>query len=202
MIFNPAKDMTRPYIVSVAGGGETDIITDDYFSTLDYRDFTSFVVTFSEPMALGRTIKDNGFELDTDNSLFEVTVSTGGSSVGPTAVDIIDSYTVTMSSTGVMTVAVTYKSKDALKAAVTANPLYGPTATVSVGEGGFDLEFFTSPHLTDASFIPWQIGTPGEIDSDGFLHSFGEAYQDDFILGTHWTHFGKLHFDVGAAGDL
>jgi hypothetical protein len=101
-----------------------------------------------------------------------------------------------------MTVALTFKSKDDIKAAVTALPLYGPTATVNVGAGSFDLEFFASPHLTDASFIPWSIGTPGEVDGNGFLHSFGEAYQDNFILGTTFASFGKMTVYVGAAGDL
>ncbi len=190
MIANPAKDMTVPYILSIAGGGQTDIIDEDDFPSLTNTDFTSFVVTFSEAMATNRSIKGNAFDLD---SGFDVTVTSGGTTTDVHTdapdFDVIADFTVAMSSSGVMTVTPTYKSDAEIIIEVT-EPDYGPTATVAIGAGYFELEFFSSPHLTDASFILWSIGTPGEVDGDGFLHSFGEAYQDNFILDVISSSFG------------
>ena len=42
MIANPAKDKTVPYIVSVAAGGESDIIRYDVFPDMELADVTSY----------------------------------------------------------------------------------------------------------------------------------------------------------------
>jgi hypothetical protein len=198
MIANPAKDMTVPYIVSVAGGGETDIIDEDDFPSLTNTDFTSLVVTFSEAMATGRSLK-NAVDLSSD---FSVTVSSsGGTNLTRTiSMEIIDSWTVTMTSSGVMTLAITYVADadiiDAVLATAPALPWDADAATLAIGDGEYELDISPSPHLTDASFIPWSIGTPGELDALGFLHAFGEAYQDSFILDPTGSGAGELIFYV------
>ncbi len=204
LIANPAKDKTIPYILSVAAGGESDIIKNDRFVDLDNEDVTSLVFTFSEGMKASRTIKTNAVTLA---SSFTCTVTSAGTSAtapvyAEADVNIIDSdYTVTMTSAGVMTITTPYLDTTAIKALVNAadpgNITAGANlaaATLSIGSGSYTVTFnpynnLGSPHLTDLSLNPWTIGIlntnaadPGEVDAYGYLHAFGEAYQDYFIL--------------------
>jgi hypothetical protein len=205
MIANPAKDKTVPYIVSVAGGGETDIINLDEFTALVNTDVTSFVVTFSEGMQASRSLKANAVSLA---SAFTVTVTSSGTSTTTpveksASINIIDAeYTVTMTSAGVMTITTPYITEAAMVALVntaTPSPVIAATgATATIGSGSYTINFVASAfpgiaHLTDLSFNPWYIGTPGVVDH-GFLHAFGEAYQDNFIFspGGH-----SVSIDIG-----
>jgi len=206
MIANPAKDKTIPYIVSVRGGGETDIIDGDEFTALENTDVTSLVFTFSEGMQASRTIKNNAVTLST---AFTCRVTSAGTSTTNPVyeeadVNLIDSdYTVTMTSAGVMTITTPYIDEAAIKAAVLlADPssdIVGTAniaaAALTIGSGSYTVNFVAynnagSAHLTDLSYNPWTIGIlnttpadPGEVDALGYLHAFGEAYQDYFILG-------------------
>ena len=181
MIANPAKDMTIPYIVSFAAGAETDVIDDDVFPTLTPADITTLVARFSEGMQVSRSLKNSVILTATS----AVTVTSGG--VGatleatlPAGTSIISDYTVTMTSAGIMTI-----TPELLTAAdFAALAGYGSTATFTYdGAATYTVTFAPGAHLTDSSLNMWTIGTPGAVDALGFLHAWGEAYQDYFILG-------------------
>lgn len=207
LIANPAKDITVPYIVSVDAGALTDVINGDSYPSATTASITNFVATFSESMVSDRTLKGNAVTLA---SAFTITATSTGplpsggtaktytrSTAGGTAIpeNIIASYTVTMTSAGVMTITPTLKAAaDYLletwwtNAGQTAEhgsvaQALGTTPTFAISTvGTYTVHLIQSPHLTDLSFIEWSEGTPGALDGSGFLHAFGEAYQDVFIL--------------------
>jgi hypothetical protein len=191
MIANPAKDKTIPYIVSAAAGTEADVIDGDIFPSLEQDAITTLVFNFSEGMQASRSLKGNAVTLAATAA---VTVTSGGvgatlEHVYPAGTTIISDYTVTMTSAGVMTITPTFRT--AADWATLAG--YGATATFTYESAAtYTVTFATSPHLTDLSFVPWAVGDstdePGEIGTTagvdlGYLHAFGEAYQDFFILG-------------------
>ncbi len=190
MIANPAKDKTVPYIVSVAAGGETDVITGDVFPDIAQDGITRLVFTFSEGMQASRSLKGNALDLTVTGA---VTVTSGGvgatlETVYPVGTSLITDYTVTMTSAGIMIITPTFGTA----ADWAAMAGYGSTATFTYESPAIytvDFHAFGTPHLTDANLVPWSLGTPGdlimpgEIDDAGYLHAFGEAYQDYFIFG-------------------
>ncbi len=187
MIKNAAKDKTVPYIARVdimkgAVVSEQDIIDGDVFPTMAPADITSLVATFSEGMQASRSLKGNAVNLTSEFNLI-VTVTTGGAEIPLADQNIIKSYTVTMTSAGVMTITPTLKATADWVAA--AGLAEGTLITFAYdGPGTFTATLTpNNAHLTDLSFNSWSIGNPGALDAYGFLHSFGEAYQDYFILG-------------------
>jgi hypothetical protein len=203
MIANPAKDKSVPYIVSFDAGAEEDVIDGDAFPTLTPDDITTLVANFSEGMQSSRSLKNNAVALA---ATCTVTVSTGGtmpegrdrSTKTFTANSIISDYSVSMTSAGVMTITPTLKTAADWAAQLTGSPVYtglaattawGSTATFTYeGTATYTVTLTTNQHLTDLSYIPWSIGTPGAVGTTlgvdlGFLHAWGEAYQDSFILG-------------------
>ncbi len=211
LIANPAKDVTVPYIVSLASSGLPDLIDQDVMEDKIHTDVTSFVFTFSEAMQGDRTL-DNVVAL---SSSFTVLVTSGGTHTGaglkpaPTSIttDIISDYEVTLTSCGVnpgvLTVGdIAYVSSVTL--AERANAAAVTTwdtaaATVAYGAGSYTINFLHSAfpgnaHLTDCALNPWYIGTPG-VEDHGFLHAFGEAYQDNFIF-TSPGHEVELFLDA------
>ncbi|MGO9146012.1 MAG: hypothetical protein ACLQDF_06555 [Desulfomonilia bacterium] len=210
---NPAKDITVPYIVSVATGGQTDVINKDAFTSnslpaLTPSSITNIVFTFDEAMKADRTIEGNAVTL---TSSFTVVVTSAGPAapaphappapVTLTGEDIIESYTVTMTSSGIMTITPTLKTAANFASEVSADDggPWGPNATFVIGTtasptGTFTVDFVASAypgsaHLTDADLVPWFMDAAdiGEVDSNGFFHAEGEAYQDDYILKSDGT---------------
>jgi hypothetical protein len=195
LVANPAKDITVPYIVSVAAGGQTDIITGDSFETLTNADITSIVFTFDEAMKADRTLTS---AVNLTSSFTVVVTSAGPLPTGATAVtatrsgiEIINDFEIVMTSAGVMTITPAYDTTTQIIAAANAEAGLGfalTNATVVIGAGSYTVDFLHSTypgsgHLTDANLVPWYIGTPGLVDAHGFFHSTGEVYQDLFILG-------------------
>ena len=204
---NPAKDITVPYIVSVATGGQTDVINGDAFTSnslpaLTPSSITNIVFTFDEAMKADRTIIGNAVTLG--SSFTVVVTSAGPAATSPappapvtlTDEDIIESYTVTMTSSGIMTITPTLKTAAnfASEVPVDSGGPWGSTATFVIGTtasptGTFTVDFVHSAypgsaHLTDADLVPWFMDAAdiGEVDSHGFFHAAGELYQDDYIL--------------------
>jgi hypothetical protein len=204
MIKNPAKDKTVPFIVSFKAGTETDVITGDVFPDLAQNSITTLVAQFSENMQVSRSIKGNALDLTVTGT---VTVTSAGPAPAAGAStktfadgDIIKDYTVTMTSAGVMTITPVFKTAADWAAQIggvhTGTALdvaWGSTATFAyVGAATYTVDFhaFGSPHLTDANFVMWTLGVeghglimPGQVDYNGYLHAFEEAYQDYFIFG-------------------
>jgi len=205
---NPAKDITVPYITSVAAGGQTDIINGDAFTTtnlpaLTPSSITNIVFTFDEAMKADRTIETNAVTLA---SSFSVLVTSSGASGAPSTTlntyNIIDSYTVVMTSSGVMTITPTLKTAAEFGTAAgygTGASAIAVIGTVAVPTGTFTVTFAHiafpgSAQLTDADLVPWFMAPAyiGQVDSNGFFHAAGEAYQDDAIL----SNAGVLTFTV------
>jgi hypothetical protein len=205
---NPAKDITVPYIVSVATGGQTDVINGDAFTSnslpaLTPSSITNIVFTFDEAMKADRTIETNAVTLA---SSFSVLVTSSGITGAPhttlTTHNIIESYTVVMTSSGVMTITPTLET--AAELGTDAGYGTGATATAVIGTTAVPTGTFTvtfahitfpgSAHLTDADLVPWFMDPTsiGEVDSNGFFHAAGELYQDDYILSAG----GLLTFTV------
>ena len=210
---NPAKDITVPYITSVAAGGEMDIINGDAYSALTNTSITSIVFTFDETMKSDTTIKGNAITL-TDQ--FVVTVTSGGTGATKTVacspVDILapspGDYTVAMTSAGVMTITPTYDTAANILAKAQATtqfiakgwPIAGTSAVITSGTYKvtfLDTTYPGSPHLVNTDLVPWFMAKTyiGKVDTNGFFHDEGEAIQDFEIL----TSSGILEFTVGSA---
>jgi hypothetical protein len=218
LIANPAKDITVPYIVSVATGGETDVINGDVFTDLTPASITSLVATFSEGMASNRTLKGTAVSFTAIGTVVVTSAgpapAAGASTKTFVSNTLISDYTVTMTSAGVMTVTPTLKTAADWAAQLaptsntgTANPAvaWGSGATFKyTTDSTWTLTLTPSPQLTDLSFIPWyaasdKIGALGTHTLDnGFLHAFGEGYQDVFIFSTTpATGVGVMAITVG-----
>ncbi len=218
LIANPAKDITVPYIVSVATGGQTDVINGDVFTDLTPASITSLVATFSEGMASNRTLKGTAVSLTAIGTVVVTSAgpapAAGASTKTFASNTLISDYTVTMTSAGVMTVTPTLKTAADWAAQLAPTSNTGPAnPAVAWGSGAtfayttdstWTLTLTPSPQLTDLSFIPWyaasdKIGALGTHTLDnGFLHAFGEGYQDVFIFSTTpATGVGVMAITVG-----
>jgi len=172
--YDPARDVTRPYITSIVADDSGALWEGD--EALDFQ-VEDFVVTFSEAMRTTHNIKA---AVDVYSS-FALTVTCNGANATDLAVnyDIIDDYTVDMTSAGVMTIALTYRPASDFDgdAAIAA---WDPDAelAISAADGSYTIDFATdSPFLTDTSLNPWCYA-----EHDGWKLS-SNVWIQWFILG-------------------
>lgn len=173
---NPARDRTVPYVVTMDAGDETDVICYDAFEDMAVEDIDSIVLTFSEAMKVTRTLKYNAVSLA---SSFDYTVTFTTGDPVTDSMDILADYTVDMTSAGVLTITPELLAEADFYEITDVDPEDDTIEGVTFGGGYFTLTLYPSGHLTDASLVPW---LPSPFDMSGYLHSAGEAYQNNFIF--------------------
>lgn len=175
--YDPARDVTRPYITSIEADDSGELWEGD--EALDFQ-VEEFVVTFSEAMRTTHNIKA---AIDVTSS-FALTVTCNGANATDLAesYELIDDYTVSMTSAGVMTIAIDYLAAADVAdirndAAIAAWP-DDVTLAITAADGGYAIEFAVdSPFLTDTSLNPWSYA-----EHDGWKLS-SNVWIQWFILG-------------------
>lgn len=194
LTYNPDKDVTRPFITQIDADANEDLWDGD--EDLD-ESIEEFTVTFSEVMRTTHYIK----AAVALTSNFAVTVnSSGGDTTTTQALNIIDDYTVTMSSAGVMSIDVTYLADADIIEAVLG--LAGVAwdaeeAEIEGFDGGYTITFANNGFLADAAQNAWDATDDDDGADAGAPYNAPASLLQALILGG----LGSTDFAIGAEFD-
>jgi len=191
ILYCPDKDVTLPYVARLDADDATDLWEDD--EALDFQ-VDNFVLTFSEAMRTTHNIK-NAVSVSGDFYLTVTSAGTNPTRDGVRSFEMIDDYTVSMTSAGVMTVALSYSDVAPYAAQIRTDLGWGVDVALAITawDGEYQLELDDANYfLTDTSMNPW---------SDD-LSGMPSGYQLSPNIWIQWGIFGgedEDTFEIDAA---